>query len=62
LRLREVEQACRGTEICSVTCETDEVAINARCPRPTAAMLISVREVSCGRANREPMVAFCVKK
>jgi hypothetical protein len=56
-----VRQDCVSYRECSVTCEANEIAINAFCPHREPAIFRSQRELSCGYGNRTPMVAICVK-
>ena len=42
-------------------CADDEIAVNAFCPRRGAAVMTSLREISCGTANPSAMVALCAK-
>jgi len=44
-----------------VACAEDEIAVNAFCPNRTAAMLTSLRAITCGITNPTAMVAFCAK-
>jgi hypothetical protein len=61
MRIRQVRQDCSADRECAVTCAEEEIAINAFCPKKAAAILSSLREISCGDANTAPMVAFCAK-
>jgi len=61
MRIRQVRQDCTQDQDCAVACTEDEIAINAFCPKRAAAILTSLREISCGTANSATMVAFCAK-
>jgi hypothetical protein len=60
-QLRQVRRDCAEDRDCTVTCADDEIAINAFCPKRASAILTGLREISCGTANRAPMVAICAK-
>jgi hypothetical protein len=42
-----------------VTCDQNETALNAFCPKQAPATLTGDRNVSCGIGNRDAMVAYC---
>ena len=58
-RIRQVRQNCSEDRECAVTCADDEIAVNAFCPKRGAAIMTSLREISCGTANPSAMVALC---
>jgi hypothetical protein len=60
-RIRQVRQDCSEDRECTVTCADDEIAVNAFCPKRGAAIMTSLREISCGTANPSAMVALCAK-
>ena len=57
--IRRVRQACSAGQICAVTCEQNEIALNAICPKQAPATLTGDRNVSCGIGNSDAMVAYC---
>jgi hypothetical protein len=59
LQIRRVRQACSAGQICSVTCDQNETALNASCPKQAPATLTGDRVVSCGIGNSDAMVAYC---
>jgi Collagen triple helix repeat (20 copies) len=59
-QIRRVRQACSAGQICGVTCDQNEIALNALCPKQAPATLTSERSVSCGIGNSDAMVAYCV--
>jgi hypothetical protein len=59
LQIRRVRQACSAGQICSVTCDQNETALNAFCPKQAPATLTGDRFVSCGIGNSDAMVAYC---
>ncbi|HWF93504.1 MAG TPA: collagen-like protein [Xanthobacteraceae bacterium] len=59
LEIRRVRQACSAGQICAVTCEQNETALNAVCPKQAPATLTGDRSVSCGIGNSDAMVAYC---
>ena len=59
-QIRRVRQACSAGQICAVTCDQNEIALNAFCPKQAPATLTGDRGVSCGIGNSEAMVAYCV--
>ncbi len=59
-QIRRVRQACSAGQICAVTCDLNEIALNALCPKQAPATLTGERSVSCGIGNSEAMVAYCV--
>ena len=60
LQIRHVRQACSAGQICAVTCDQNETALNAICPKQAPATLTGDRNVSCGIGNSDAMVAYCV--
>jgi Collagen triple helix repeat (20 copies) len=60
VQIRRVRQACSAGQICAVTCEANETALNASCPKQAPATLTGDRNVSCGIGNSDAMVAYCV--
>jgi hypothetical protein len=60
LQIRRVRQACSAGQICAVSCDQNETALNAFCPKQAPATLTSDRNVSCGIGNSDAMVAYCV--
>jgi hypothetical protein len=60
VQFRRVRQACSAGQICAVTCEANETALNAICPKQAPATLTGDRNVSCGIGNSDAMVAYCV--
>ena len=60
-RIRQVRQDCSEDRECTVTCADDEIAVNAFCPKRGAAIMTSLREISCGTANPSAMIALCAK-
>jgi len=59
LEIRRVRQACSAGQICAVTCDQNETALNAVCPKQAPATLTGDRSVSCGIGNSDAMVAYC---
>jgi hypothetical protein len=59
LQIRRVRQACSAGQICAVTCDQNETALNAICPKQAPATLTGDRNVSCGIGNSDAMVAYC---
>ncbi len=59
-QIRRVRQTCSAGQICAVTCDQNEIALNAFCPKQAPATLTGDRSVSCGIGNSEAMVAYCV--
>ena len=59
VQIRRVRQPCSAGQICAVTCEVNETALNALCPKQAPAILTSERNISCGIGNSDAMVAFC---
>ena len=59
LEIRRVRQACSAGQICAVTCDQNETALNAVCPKQAPATLTGDRGVSCGIGNSDAMVAYC---
>ena len=59
VQIRRVRQACSAGQICAVTCEANETALNASCPKQAPATLTGDRNVSCGIGNSDAMVAYC---
>ena len=59
LEIRRVRQACSAGQICAVTCDQNETALNAVCPKQAPATLTGDRGVSCGIGNSDTMVAYC---
>jgi hypothetical protein len=59
LQIRRVRQTCSAGQICAVTCDQNETALNASCPKQAPATLTGDRNVSCGIGNSEAMVAYC---
>jgi hypothetical protein len=57
--IRRVRQACSAGQICAVTCDQNEIALNAICPKQAPATLTGDRNVSCGIGNSDGMVAYC---
>jgi hypothetical protein len=62
LDIRRVRQACSAGQICAVTCDQNETALNAVCPKQAPATLTGDRSVSCGIGNSDTMVAYCVSR
>jgi hypothetical protein len=60
VQIRHVRQACSAGQICAVTCDQNETALNAICPKQAPATLTGDRNVSCGIGNSDAMVAYCV--
>jgi Collagen triple helix repeat (20 copies) len=60
LEIRRVRQTCSAGQICAVTCDQNETAVNAVCPKQAPATLTGDRSVSCGIGNSDAMVAYCV--
>jgi hypothetical protein len=60
LQIRRVRQACSAGQICAVTCDQNETALNAFCPKQAPATLTGDRNVSCGIGNSDAMVAYCM--
>ena len=60
LQIRRVRQACSAGQICAVSCDQNETALNASCPKQAPATLTGERNVSCGIGNSDAMVAYCV--
>jgi len=60
-QVRRVTQACADNQDCVVTCDGSEFAINAYCPKKSAATLTGEREVSCGTGNQGAMIGFCAR-
>jgi hypothetical protein len=54
-----VRQACSAGQICAVSCDQNETALNAVCPKQAPATLTGERSVSCGIGNSDAMVAYC---
>ena len=42
-----------------MTCDQNETALNAVCPKQAPATLTGDRGVSCGIGNSDAMVAYC---
>lgn len=59
VQIRRVRQPCSAGQICAVSCEANETALNALCPKQAPATLTSERSISCGIGNSDAMVAFC---
>lgn len=59
VQIRRVRQPCSAGQICAVSCEGNETALNALCPKQAPATLTSERSISCGIGNSDAMVAFC---
>jgi hypothetical protein len=59
VQIRRVRQACSAGQICAVTCDQNETALNAFCPKQAPATLTGDRGVSCGIGNSDAMVAYC---
>jgi hypothetical protein len=59
--LRRASRACTSEQNCVVNCGDGEFAVNAFCPKRTAAALIAEREVSCGTGNDGTMIAYCAR-
>jgi hypothetical protein len=59
VQIRRVRQACSAGQICAVTCDQNETALNAFCPKQAPATLTGDRSVSCGIGNSDAMVAYC---
>jgi hypothetical protein len=59
VQIRRVRQACSAGQICAVTCDANETALNASCPKQAPATLTGDRNVSCGIGNSDAMVAYC---
>jgi hypothetical protein len=59
LQIRRVRQTCSAGQICAVTCDQNETALNASCPKQAPATLTGDRNVSCGIGNSDAMVAYC---
>ena len=59
--VRRVIQACADNQDCVVTCDGSEFAINAYCPKKSAATLTGEREVSCGTGNQGAMIGYCAR-
>jgi hypothetical protein len=59
--VRRVTQACADNQDCVVTCDGSEFAINAYCPKKSAATLTGEREVSCGTGNQGAMIGYCAR-
>jgi hypothetical protein len=59
LQIRRVRQACSAGQICAVSCDQNETALNAFCPKQAPATLTGDRVVSCGIGNSDAMVAYC---
>jgi Collagen triple helix repeat (20 copies) len=59
-QIRRVRQACSAGQICAVSCDQNETALNALCPKQAPATLTGDRSVSCGIGNSDAMVAYCV--
>jgi len=59
LQIRRVRQACSAGQICAVTCDQNEIALNAFCPKQAPATLTGDHSVSCGIGNSDAMVAYC---
>jgi hypothetical protein len=59
LEIRRVRQVCSAGQICAVTCDQNETALNAVCPKQGPATLTGDRVVSCGIGNSDAMVAYC---
>ncbi|HEY3639466.1 MAG TPA: collagen-like protein [Xanthobacteraceae bacterium] len=62
LQIRRVRQACSAGQICAVTCDQNEIALNAFCPKQAPATLTGDRSVSCGIGNSDAMVAYCASR
>jgi collagen triple helix repeat protein len=62
LEIRRVRQACSAGQICAVTCDQNETALNAVCPKQAPATLTGDRSVSCGIGNSDAMVAYCAAR
>jgi Collagen triple helix repeat (20 copies) len=60
-QIRQVRQDCTEDRECAVTCATDEIAINAFCPKRAPAIMTSLHEISCGTANQAQKVAICAR-
>jgi collagen triple helix repeat protein len=58
-QIRRVRQTCSAGQICAVTCDQNETALNASCPKQAPATLTGDRNVSCGIGNSDAMVAYC---
>jgi Collagen triple helix repeat (20 copies) len=61
LQVRRVTLACADNQDCVVICDSGEVAVNALCPKKSAATLTAEREVSCGTGNQGNMVGYCAR-
>jgi hypothetical protein len=59
LQIRRVRQACSAGQICAVTCDQNETALNAFCPKQAPATPIGERSISCGIGNSDAMLAYC---
>lgn len=59
--LRRASRACTSEQDCVVSCGDGEFAVNAFCPKRTAATLTAEREVSCGTGNDGTMIAYCAR-
>jgi len=62
IEIRRVRQACSAGQICAVTCDQNETALNAVCPKQAPATLTGDRSVSCGIGNSDAMVAYCAAR
>jgi hypothetical protein len=56
-----VRNDCVANQECKISCDANEMAINAFCPYRVPPIFRSAREVSCGYGNRAAMVAICVR-
>jgi hypothetical protein len=59
MQIRRVRQPCSAGQICAVTCDANETALTAICPKQAPATLTGDRNVSCGIGNSDAMVAYC---
>jgi hypothetical protein len=62
VQIRRVRQTCSAGQICAVTCDQNETALNAFCPKQAPATLTGDRSVSCGIGNSDAMVAYCASR